>query len=103
MPPRAHDLGGRPAGPIDRTEHVLADWEVLADGLAQALGAAGIRTTDEHRRVREDALDSPLYAQIKYYERWIVGTEEHLVELGILSREEIDRKAAELEERWGAP
>ena len=30
-----HDRGGWPTeAPIDRSEHELADWELLADGLA---------------------------------------------------------------------
>ena len=101
--PRTHDLGGQPGGgPIDREEHQLADWEILADGVSTALGAAGIRTTDESRRARED-MPPELYPQLTYYERWTYSTEQNLIERGILTREEIDRKVAELEERWGEP
>jgi hypothetical protein len=101
--PRVHDMGGQPgAGPIDRTEHQLADWEILADGLSGALGKKGIRTTDELRRARED-MPPELYPQLGYYERWVYSTEEILVEKGILSRPEIDRKMAEFEARWGEP
>lgn len=100
---RTHDMGGRPdAGPIDRTEHQLADWELLADGVNQALGAKGLRTTDEHRRVRED-MPSDLYPRLGYYERWIYSTEQLLIEKGVLTGQEIDQKVAELEERWGEP
>ena len=39
-----HDRGGRPTdAPIDRSEHELADWEVLMDALVGALGEAGRR------------------------------------------------------------
>ena len=101
--PRTHDLGGQPdAGPIDRSEHQLADWEVLSDGLSQALGAKGIRTTDELRRARED-MPSELYLMLSYYEKWGYSIETLLIEKGILTRDEIDRKVAELEERWGEP
>ena len=100
--PRTHDMGGRPAGPIDRTPHDLADWEILTDAISTAIGRKGIRTTDEHRRVRED-MDPALYHQLGYYERWIVGNEAILCEKGILTKEEIDRKLAEFEQRWGGP
>ena len=101
--PRAHDYGGRPdAGPIDRTPHDLADWEILADALSTALGRKGIRNTDEHRRIRED-MDPALYPQLSYYERWIVGNEAILCEKGLLTHEEVDRKLAEFEQRWGEP
>jgi hypothetical protein len=103
MPPRAHDYGGRPGmGPIDRTPHDLSDWEILTDAISTAIGRKGIRTTDEHRRARED-MDPALYPTLSYYERWVVGNEAILCEKGDLTREEIDRKVAALEERWGEP
>ena len=71
----------------------------MADGVAQALGAKGIRTTDESRRAMED-MPAEDYLSLSYYERWVRGTEQLLVEKGILSTEEIDRKMAELEATW---
>ena len=36
-----HDRGGRPTdAPIDRSEHELADWEVLMDAIVGALLAS---------------------------------------------------------------
>ncbi len=96
-----HDLGGSPdANPIDMSQHETEDWERLADAITVALDKKGIKTTDEHRRAIE-SLDPGRYRELGYYERWIAATELLLVEKGILTREEIDRKAAELEERWG--
>ncbi len=98
---RTHDMGGRPnQEPIETREHALADWEVLSDAVAQALGARGIRTTDESRRAMED-MPAEEYLTLSYYERWARGTEDLLVEKGILTRAEIDQKMAELEETWG--
>lgn len=98
---RTHDMGGRPTDePIDTRQHTLSDWEVLSDALAQTLGSKGIRTTDESRRAMED-MPAEEYLSLSYYERWARGTEALLVEKGILSREEIDRKMAQLEETWG--
>ena len=98
---RTHDMGGRPTEDLlNLQEHALADWEVLADAVAQALGAQGIRTTDESRRAMED-MPAADYLSLNYYERWVRGTEQLLVEKGILSTAEIDRKQAELEETWG--
>jgi hypothetical protein len=96
-----HDLGGSPgAGPIDKSQHKTEDWERLADAITVALDKRGIKTTDEHRRALE-SLDPERYRELGYSERWIAATELLLVEKGILTREEIDRKAAKLEERWG--
>ncbi len=98
---RIHDLGGSPgANPIDKSQHETEDWEQLADAVTVALDKKGIKTTDEHRRAIE-SLDPEQYRELGYYERWIAATELLLVEKGILTREEIDQKAAELEEKWG--
>ncbi len=90
-----HDMGGSPGGPIDRSQHETEDWERLADAVTIVLDKKGIKTTDEHRRAIE-SLDN--YRELGYYERWIAATEILLVEKGILTREEIDERAAEIEE-----
>jgi len=79
MPRGHHDIGGLPgAGSIDRTEHELSDWEILADAVNQALGAKGVKRTDEMRRAREQ-MDSVLYRDMTYYERWIASIETILI------------------------
>ena len=96
-----HDLGGSPgAGPIDKSQHETEDWERLADAVTVVLDKKGLKTTDELRRAIE-SLDPERYRKLGYYERWIAATELLLVEKGILTREEIDEKAAKLEESWG--
>jgi nitrile hydratase subunit beta len=94
-------MGGRPIdAPINTQEHALADWEVMADAIAVALGYKGLRSTDESRRAMED-MPAEEYLTLSYYERWVRGTEELLREKGVLSKDEIDRKLAELEATWG--
>jgi hypothetical protein len=90
-----HDRGGWPAGPIDRAEHTLADWELLVDGIRGALGGAKIMRTDELRRGIE-GIPPDQYESLSYYERWITAIERILIEKGLLSRDEIDCKVAEL-------
>lgn len=104
MPRGHHDIGGstRDSGPINRADHDLEDWEIVADAVNQALGVRGIKRTDELRRAREQ-MDSELYRSLKYYERWIASMESILIEKKILTREEIDRKVAALEKEWGEP
>lgn len=102
MARRHHDLGGLAAGPVDQTEHALSDWEILADAVNQALGEKKIKRTDEMRRARED-MDSELYRALSYYERWIASMETILTEKKLLTREEIDRKVAAFEKKWGEP
>ena len=98
-----HDIGGLPgAGPIDKSQHELADWEILADAINQALGAKGVKRTDEMRRAREE-MDSEAYRKMNYYERWIASIETILIEKGILKKDEIDNKVVEFQKKWGEP
>ena len=98
-----HDVGGVPgAGPIDKSQHELSDWEIMADAVNQALGARGIKRTDEMRRAREE-MDGETYRDMSYYERWIASIETILIEKGILKKDEIDQKVVEFEKRWVEP
>ena len=98
-----HDVGGLTgAGPVDQTEHVLSDWEIVADAVNQALTARGIKRTDEMRRAREE-MDAEEYRDMSYYERWIASIETILIEKKILTKEEIDRRLAAFEKKWGEP
>ena len=92
-----HDMGGSPGGPIDKSQHEIEDWERLADAVNIALGIKGLQTTDELRRAIE-SLEN--YRELGYYERWAAATEKLLVEKGILTREEIDQRSAEVARRW---
>ena len=95
-----HDMGGLPGGSIDRDQHEVEDWERLADAINGALGTRGFQSTDELRRAIE-SLDE--YRKLSYYERWVAATEKLLVEKGVLTSEEIDERAAEIERRWDGP
>ena len=69
-------------------------WEKRTDAIRGVLGAKQIIRTDELRRAIE-SIEPGRYEQLSYYERWIVAVEILLVEKGLLTREEIDRKMAE--------
>lgn len=98
--PGVHDMGGSPGRSIDKSQHEVQDWERLADAVTIVLDKKGVKTTDEHRRAQE-SLNPELYRNLGYYERWTAATEMLLIEKGVLTREEIDAKAAELAESWG--
>ena len=93
-------MGGEPGGPIDRSQHEIEDWERLADAINGALGAKGLQSTDELRRSIESLEE---YRELSYYERWVAATEKLLIEKGVLSSDEIDERAAEIERRWDGP
>ena len=90
-----HDRGGWPTSePIDKSEHALADWELLADALQQSLLRNGVMTVDEFRRGIE-SMPPEGYEAAGYYERWVYSLERILVEKGVIAPGEIDRKLGE--------
>jgi hypothetical protein len=98
-----HDLGGRPAGPIDRTERELEPWEKRVDALFQLLSAPGrgIIRSDELRRSIE-GLGIEEYDRLTYYERWMTAIANLLLEKGVLTTDELGRKLDEVRARAGA-
>ncbi len=94
-----HDIGGRPAGPVDPSDHPLEPWHKMATAMSNVLGDADhkLTCTDEARRTRE-ALDQESY-DAGYFERQILSLRNLLIEKGILDADEIDRRMAAVEER----
>ena len=87
-----HDRGGWVTeAPIDRSEHELADWELLTDGLVGALGGAGVMNVDELRRGIE-SMPAEEYEHASYYERWLFSVETVLAEKGVLEPGELERR-----------
>lgn len=93
---RQHDMGGDPAGAIDMSPHPAAAWEKETWAMRQVLGSDPhlLIRTDELRRAIED-LEPEDYDRA-YFERWILAVRNLLVEKGILTRDEIDTRVAEL-------
>src|SRR5437868_3987241 len=98
-----HDVGGLPAGPIDRCDHDRALWEKRVHALLVLLAnpAREVLSVDELRRGIE-SLGSAEYARLSYYERWIASITNVLLEKGILTADELGRKLAEVEAREAA-
>jgi nitrile hydratase subunit beta len=89
-----HDRGGWPTdAPIDRSEHELADWELLVDAIVGALGARGVMNVDELRRGIE-AMPPTDYESASYYERWLYSVETILTEKGVVAPGELDARLA---------
>ncbi len=87
-----HDRGGWPDDtPIDRTEHELADWELLMDAIVGTLSARAVMNVDELRRGIE-SMPPAAYEAASYYERWLRSVEAVLTEKGLLEPGEIDAR-----------
>jgi hypothetical protein len=98
-----HDLGGEPAGPVERTERDPVFWEKRVDAIFRLLTSpkCKVMTVDELRRGVE-GLGPGAYDELSYYQRWIASITENLLEKGVLSVDELGRRLAEVEARWRA-
>jgi len=97
---KPHDRGGWDiTDPIDQGEHPVMDWERRLAALGRVLPLGRFMSTDVSRRgIESIPLDQ--YSTMAYWERRLVGMETRLVDQGLLTAEEIDQKAAELEAGW---
>jgi hypothetical protein len=90
-----HDRGGWPTdAPIDRTEHQLADWELLTDALLGALAARRLMNVDQLRRGIE-SMPPEEYERASYYERWLYSIETILTEKGVIAAGELDQRVGQ--------
>jgi hypothetical protein len=95
-----HDVGGLEFGPIDREEHDLALWEKRTDAMLRLLVGTEKRafTVDGMRRVIED-YGQQQYDRTTYYEKWIRAVRNLIVEQGIVGRDEVEARMAEIQAR----
>jgi hypothetical protein len=95
-------MGGDPAGPVDRHEHVPTLTERRIDAMMQLLRAKprAYWVTDENRRTIE-SLTPDTYRAAKYYEKWAYAMRGLLIEKGVVSEEEIAAKLVEVKKRAG--
>jgi len=93
-----HDMGGLPAGQVDRSEHDYADWERRVDAMAVLLGQKRLLTVDQRRRAIE-TLSPQAYDSLAYYERWVVALGQTLIQRGVITSAELARRMLEVEKR----
>ena len=95
-----HDMGGLPAGPVERQEHDYALWEKRVDALMMLLSHPDRRLlrVDELRRNIE-ALPPEAYDKLGYYERWISAITHTLLQRGVITSDELGRKLTEIAAR----
>jgi hypothetical protein len=93
-----HDMGGQPAGKVDRSEHDYADWERRVDAMGVVLSGKKLLSVDQRRRAIE-ALTPEAYDSLSYYERWVIALGQTLIQRGIVTSAELARKMLEVEKR----
>ncbi|WP_227267400.1 nitrile hydratase subunit beta [Roseobacter weihaiensis] len=89
---RPHDMGGRFGdGPVlpDQDAHVFEkDWHARALAVTLASGSLGQWNIDISRHARE-RLSPKDYARFSYYEKWMAGLADLLVERGVVTPDEM--------------
>lgn len=96
---RVHDVGGLPAGPIDRRKPPTAEWEKRVGVLLGFVtpSGAGIITLDAFRRAMEDIGEG--YWSLNWYERAAIALANLMLERGAVTVAELAHKLAELDAR----
>jgi len=99
-----HDMGGRPAGKVRRTEHAYEDWEMRVDALMVLLTGVGggrKRMTVDELRKNIESLPPADYDRMGYYDRWIASLTQTMIQRGVITTDELARKMEEVEKRRG--
>ena len=99
-----HDMGGLPAGPIDRDEHELSLFDRRVDALMMLLTAPSRKVirVDELRRGIESLAPAD-YDRLTYYQKWLMSMRTLLVEKGVLTEAEIAERIERLRRASGTP
>lgn len=97
-----HDVGGDPdVEPIPRGEHAFMPWEFRVDALMWILTDAtrpgGPRMTVDELRRGIESLSAAEYRTLAYYEKWLTSIVGIMLERGILTRDELERRVAAIE------
>src|SRR6266850_5479297 len=94
-----HDMGGMHGfGPVEpeKNEPVFhSRWEGRVLGLSRACSVQGLFNIDESRHAIE-RMSPADYLASSYYERWLDRNVRLLVEKGVITREELERRMVEL-------
>lgn len=93
-----HDLGGvepEASQPIDRSEHALTQFDKNVDAIMNLLchPTRKVMRVDELRRAIE-SLTPGQYTGLSYYEIWIQAIHDLMVEKGVFTAADVERKLA---------
>ena len=98
-PPKPHDIGGLPGGPIDFDERDNTWWEWQIDAMIRLALKKGLITDFAELRDGIERLEPEDYANLTYYERWAKSLAYALVDKGVVSADELEQKVAEIAAR----
>ncbi len=99
---KPHDLGGLPAGPVDRDEHELAYWERRIEAMISLCFAKGVLKDVAQLRDGIENLPPEAYEELSYYERWAASMALLLQDAGVVTEAELQSAIARLRQAQGA-
>lgn len=99
---KPHDLGGLPAGPVDRDEHELAYWERRIEAMISLCFAKGVLKDVAQLRDGIENLAPQAYEELSYYERWAASMALLLQDAGVVTEAELQSAIARLRRAQGA-
>lgn len=98
---RVHDMGGRfgdgPIAPEANEPVFKEDWHARALAVTLAAGGLGQWNIDVSRHARE-CLSPQDYSAFSYYEKWMAGLADLLIDSGVVTRAELAGDSAALSE-----
>jgi hypothetical protein len=97
-----HDVGGKAAGPVDRTEHDTAHWEWQIDAMVRLALRKGLISDFAELRDGIERLTPEDYERFSYYERWASSLAYALVARGVVSEQALADKVAAVRARQEA-
>ena len=99
IPNGPHDVGGLPAGPVDRSEHDTAHWEWQVDAMIRLALQKGLLSDFAELRDGIERLTPEDYENLSYYERWAKSLGWVLVDKGVVSEAELAERAEAIRAR----
>ena len=90
-----HDMGGLPAGRVERREHEYGEWDRRIDAMVQ-LASRRLGISVDERRKNIEALPPPAYDAMSYYERWLAALVQTCLQRGVITTDEFGRKMEEV-------
>jgi hypothetical protein len=99
-----HDIGGKPAGPIEKVELPFQHWEKQTEAIRNLLGDSTRRVISlDELRAGFESFGLEKYQQYSFYRRRLEAMVDTLEKKGFLTRVEFEVELSTVQKRWATP
>jgi nitrile hydratase subunit beta len=96
-----HDIGGKPAGPIEKIELPFQHWEKQTEAIRNLLGDATRRVLSlDELRAGFESFGIEKYQRFSFYRRRLEAMVDTLEKKGFLTRAEFETELLAVQEKW---